>query len=172
MKMHMWIKYWWTDSQMANYSTASGRFILKEAILFLVLLSMQQPWGLLSIIASLMTPKFIFSLREMLVSTLYWPYEMFQRHLKWSMSKPANSNPTLSPPPKNTLHSVLLPSLHHLPSCPHQKPENLLNFGLLLFTSSNQALSPREFSFLIFPNISLVLPSAVLNQVLIIYYVS
>lgn len=148
MKMHMCIKYWWTDSQMANYSTASGRIILKEAILFLVLLSMQQAWGLLSIIGSLMTPTFIFSLTEMLISTLCWLYEMFQRYLKWSMSKPANSNPTLPPPPKKTLHFVLLSSLHRLPSCPHQKPENLLNFGLLLFTSSNQALSPGEFSFL------------------------
>lgn len=121
MKMHMWIKYWWTDSQMANYSTESGRFILKEATLFLALLSVQQPWGLLSIIASLVTPKFIFSLREMHISTL-WLYEKSQRHLKWSMSKPANSNPTLSPSPKKTLHSVLLSFLHHLPSCPHQKP--------------------------------------------------
>lgn len=42
--------------------TVYSRFILKEAALFLVLLSTKQPWGLLNIFtAFLMTPKSIFS---------------------------------------------------------------------------------------------------------------
>lgn len=106
MKMHMWIKYWWTDSQMANYSTASGRFILKEATLFLVLLSMQQPWGLLSITASLVTPKFIFSLREMLISTLYW-------------SSKGTSNEARPNQQTQTLRYPLLQRQHCTLSCYH-----------------------------------------------------
>lgn len=83
-------------------------------------------------------------------------------------SKP---KPYVTPSPKKTPHSVLLSLLHHLPSCPptpeaRETPSFWLLALHIIESGTNQSrgiLLCKDFL-----NIYLVLPSAVLDQVLII----
>lgn len=129
-----------------NSTIAYSKSILKEAALSPILLIYIIALGALKYTtASLMTSKSIFrtdlfpdtdahisSLLNMLaiLKTPQLKHVQTSRLIPYIIHPSKEDSALCSP-----FSSLQWMVYHHLPSCPGQKPENLLNFGLLLFTS-------------------------------------